>query len=263
MASKNDPMDIFVTGYPKSGNTWLARLLGECLDSPVTGFKNANPLCTEGLDRTGKYVIRQLHLRPVSKDDPKRDAAIDNAYRYDWRHRLDGRIVHIVRDVRDVIVSAHFYWQRKDISETVNAVCNGEHPLRTIGPWQDFVESWFSCPAYVPPIKYEALSVDAIGVMLGLFREIEIEDVLLGKIKEAVNAQSFARTRARIEKDGDSRPYGKTIQLRNLRRGFPGDWRNHLTMPDCRYIHEKCGPLLMALGYIQDNDWWKIGGPPK
>ena len=31
---------VIITGYPKSGNTWLTRLIAEALDSPVIGFYN-------------------------------------------------------------------------------------------------------------------------------------------------------------------------------------------------------------------------------
>lgn len=52
--------DICVCGWPRSGNTLAARLLGEALNSPVTGWEAAVPLATEGLDRTGEYTIRQI-----------------------------------------------------------------------------------------------------------------------------------------------------------------------------------------------------------
>lgn len=40
----SDPTVIWVVGYPKSGNTWLARLLGDALNSPVTSYPSLGAL---------------------------------------------------------------------------------------------------------------------------------------------------------------------------------------------------------------------------
>ena len=47
--------DTFIVSYPRSGNTWLSRILGDLLDSPVTGIFDARPLAEEGLDRQGEF----------------------------------------------------------------------------------------------------------------------------------------------------------------------------------------------------------------
>lgn len=33
---------IIIVGYPKSGNTWLTRLVAQICNSPVAGFLDAN-----------------------------------------------------------------------------------------------------------------------------------------------------------------------------------------------------------------------------
>jgi hypothetical protein len=56
---------IYVCGHPKSGNTWLTRLLGSVLNSPTGGCmpsQDGKEIATEGQDRTGNYFIRKGHF---------------------------------------------------------------------------------------------------------------------------------------------------------------------------------------------------------
>ena len=55
---------IIVCGYPKSGNTWLTRLVAEIIMSPVVGFwmyPLHNEVAIEGLDRKSDYMCFKAH----------------------------------------------------------------------------------------------------------------------------------------------------------------------------------------------------------
>ena len=58
---------IYVTGYPRSGNSWTSQLLGDALHCAVGGMYGAKPLCREGDDRGHLYYVAQLHLKPFFK----------------------------------------------------------------------------------------------------------------------------------------------------------------------------------------------------
>ena len=82
--------DIFVIGFPKSGNTWLARLLAEVTDSNLVP---SNPVdaADYSLERKADYLIHKKHwVKDIEKV-------------------LECKVVYIVRDVRDVLVSAFFF----------------------------------------------------------------------------------------------------------------------------------------------------------
>ena len=55
--------EITVAGYPRSGNVWLCRLLGDALDVPVVGIAyGRDSLAAEGQERPNPGYVRQAHL---------------------------------------------------------------------------------------------------------------------------------------------------------------------------------------------------------
>jgi hypothetical protein len=84
---------IYVIGFPKSGNTWFARLLAEVTDSNIKAT-NLIDSSENSLDKKGKHVIYKEH---VLED-------VDSI--------LQCKVVYIVRDVRDVLVSWFFHCNR-------------------------------------------------------------------------------------------------------------------------------------------------------
>lgn len=250
---------IYVAGYPKSGNTWLSRLLGEAYEAPVARWRSALPLACEGEARVSDTVVHQLHLKPVAADAPAQSSAIEHAYWWDWRQplRSNERIVFIVRDVRDVIVSAFHYWQRETVVDAANAVVLGYHPLQVHGSWTSFNESWIRALEQtrddIMIVKYEQL----LKTPLAGLDVLTLGEFDVSWLNACVERQSFAKTRERIEQDGDKRPYGKEVQLRNLRKGVAGDWVNHFDSTLAQFVEKHCGRLLRELGYYSPVDWWK------
>jgi hypothetical protein len=50
-----------------------------------------------------------------------------------------------------------------------------------------------------------------------------------------------------METHGDDHPYGKTIQLKHLRKGIVGDWRNHFSESDIALAEEIFGRDILAI----------------
>ncbi len=93
------PDDVFLTSYPRSGNTWMRFLVGNLLhqEKPVT-FLNMEGLVPDMYkhsDRTLRHLPRPRILKSHECFDPR--------YR---------RIIYIVRDPRDVVVS-NYHWEMK------------------------------------------------------------------------------------------------------------------------------------------------------
>lgn len=218
--------EILVVGYPKSGNTWVSRLIGEYLDSPVVGYGNAVPIATEGTDRRGKYAVRQLHLHPVREDG---DTFLLNGWQANLNAWRGEKVVCVIRDPRDVAVSVMHYWELPTINDAIRAMGEGTAPLNVVGKWSDFVESWLDCGLGKVWISYEYLRTDQALTFYRLLSSLGLSDSYDKHVVAAYRKQLIDVKREELRQDGDQRPYGKEVQVKNLRKGIVGDHENYFT----------------------------------
>lgn len=244
---------IIVVGYPKSGNTWLARLLGDALDSPVRGIaKSAEPLATEGHKRGGGFLVSQQHLEPDETLTENR--FIVGAKRVNPRAWNGEKIVHIIRDPRDICVSAQHYWKIKSLSEAIKCVGEGSWPLTT--SWARFIDLWGN--TYIPhdTIFYESLSDYPILSLIFMIGNMKLPVPSGDRLKDVVKRQSFDRRVAYIKQHGDKMSHGKDIQLRNMRKGVVGDWKNHFKEEHIKLAKKYFEEYLIKFSYIEGEEGW-------
>lgn len=246
---------VIIVGYPKSGNTYLTRLMGSLLDSPVVGHKTALPLAAEGADRGGDYFITQLHLKPTIM--PDEDEAIPGAGHFNACRWRGERVLHIIRDPRDVAVSVMYYWELKSLHDTIDVMGKGTFPLNMHGPWSEFVDNWLTSVT-IPhkTVFYESLIRHPETEIEFIFDELDLPHPGDERVAEVIECQSLDNKIREIERDGDTRPHGKAIQLKNLRKGIIGDWENHFSRADGKLAQEYFGKLMALLGYANEAVWW-------
>jgi hypothetical protein len=186
----NNNRKIIVVGYPRSGNTWVARLLGDVINSPVEGFWG---------DHYGNIV--------------KRDDAIDGLYRkskisiYKGHHTFENLrknqkdIIFVVRDIRDIVIStSHFFkaFKNKSYGEIMLDLkkgCPGE-----IAPWcfpyNKYIDDYLENNVFI--LKYEDLLSDGIPEIKKILKHLKIEasDV---KIQQSIDKHSV-KNRKETEK---------------------------------------------------------------
>lgn len=245
--------EILVVGFPKSGNTWLSRLLSAALDWPVRGINEARPLAEQGRDRADKNVIRQLHLYPKHEGDQL--GVIPHQYIFNL-DALNGQhqIVHIVRDPRDVSVAIDYYWGIGNLLHTIRDVmARGVHPLWGCG-WAQYVDTWRAAPVPVIETRYEWLHADPLLELRRIMDMLKLRAV--ETLGEVVKRESFDERRARIAgAEGETLAHGKGAQLANLRGGRVGDWRAEFQHEHLAAAHEVFTKQLLELGYESDPEW--------
>ena len=206
-------VEINVCGYPRSGNVWLSRMLGEALDVRVVGVHGGrDSLAAEGFDRKGKGYVKQAHYWPGEEGN----LAID-------LEKKEGIFLHIIRNPLDIAVSSTHYWGWS-IDKALDKMVDGPGPLE-LPPWADYVESWLK--HYVPILRYEDFHKDAEGEIERILYYLELEPKK--NLGEVVRNQSFAIKRRQIERGGNKLPFGRAAQLKHMRKGLVGDWRNELS----------------------------------
>lgn len=249
---------IYVIGFPKSGNTWLARLLAEITFSRIAA---TNPVddADNSIDRKGDYLIFKLH--------DTGEMFLEEGV----------RVVYIIRDIRDMLVSAFFFnnpfiredwikldnksfgirrllsrayfrhqirrmskkWCGNELSGLINWI-NGNK--KTIGSWSSHIKSWAKHSNAVI-VKYEDLLQDTESEMKRVLSQLEINANEV-KIKEAIVNQSFSKKKSEFLSSGDSQ------NSQFLRAGEAGSWSKFLSNQQVKEIELVHGDVMRKYGYL-------------
>jgi hypothetical protein len=189
----------------------------------------------------------------------------------------EARVIHIIRDGRDVAVSAmHHRWnQARDMGGTVElgpdelarreayrkdpqALVDAEEGIFPEGWLESRTERWAE--------RIGSATKDGPATLGSNYAEVRYEDLLdnperemerlfghLGAdtagpvVKGCVEAASF-------EKLSDGRERGEEAAS-FFRKGIAGDWKNTFTKGDKEVFKSVAGDLLVQLGYERDRDW--------
>lgn len=228
--------DVYTTGYPRSGSTWIGRLLSDLLDCPLSNVQPVDPpmdmqFCQHD---GGKYVVRKTHW--LCNQWPG-----------------DGKIVLVQRDPRDIAISAMFYRNLKPTIENLSGViswmCSDirDQPEKYMmfheaGHYEKFIRCWLLDDRIIET-KYELLQKQPILEL----RRLGI--ALTGKarpdwqLQEIVQRQSFERWAPKFK--------------HSMRRGVVGDWKKYFKKRHGEVINKCLGQLMMDTGYIDNFDWWR------
>jgi hypothetical protein len=270
------PDDVFLVSYPKSGNTWTRFLLGNLLhtDSPVT-FANVE--------------VKVPDIYGASKNTLKktpRPRLIKSHECFDPRYR---RVVYIVRDPRDVALSAYHYDRKgRNIADdfplpeyvTTRFMKTdeyfgtwGEHAgswlvnpnnifylgrlkngfLGTMGSWGENVMSWLGARGHDREfllVRYEDLLEDTQREMTRIAEFLGLT-VTQEQIARAVDFSSADNMRKLEAKE--TNVWATTKESRKdigfVRAAKSGGWRESLPASAIAEIEAAWGPVMQLLGY--------------
>lgn len=164
--------------------------------------------------------------------------------------------LYIVRDPRDVVISAADHWGLT-IDEMLDCMAEpgaetapmpGRQVFEKLGSWTMHVDSWTSGKTRKRiTVRYEDLLNDThkyftkIGMGLGLSRDKErirqvIEWTSFSKLREMESKEDF------IERSSNSQRF--------FRSGKAGTWRKHLTPKQVARIERDHGEVMRRFGYL-------------
>lgn len=265
MVRERPPIPILVVGYPKSGNTWLTRLIAELISCPVKGFFGApkHPeMAIEGSDRRSPYVVYKGH-----HTYPQVCEKIPNTH-----------LIYIVRDVRDVVISgANFFglypynsierkvarlplldsvycelFINKDvrIKRMIKVADRGTNRLVPPGrklpcawcqvPWDEHVTQYLDRDVCV--VRYEDLLTNTEFECKRILSHIGLERGPQ-QIEQAIHNQSFTKVKEKFAHQLDRRRFDF------LRTGKSGVWHEELTEKQKQFLAARFSQVLLNLGY--------------
>lgn len=238
----------YVSEYPRSGGTWLAKMIASYLDLPVPQFAMA----------------------PIAFP-----AVIHNHWVVDRRLR---RVVYLYRDGRDVMVSAYFFrmamlsdrgrsrfaaQMHRRYSAALGADFDPQDIRRNLGRfielemeaprgsrinWPDHVKASYEPGREgVAYISYERLLSEPVESLIAVLSNLGVDDVNRERVQSAVDRYSFQRMTGRES--------GSEERWRPVRKGVAGDWRNHFTREAAEIFVAYAGQTLIELDYESSTSW--------
>jgi hypothetical protein len=240
------PDDIFLTSYPRSGNTWTRFLVGNLVhtEEAVT-FLNVERLVPD-MYKHGDYYMRHLPRPRILKSHEV----------FDPRYK---KIIYIVRDPRDVAIS-NYHWEMKQravkdgvpIEEFLPDWIGGKVWDR-LGNWGDHVTSWLSTrgdrPGFVM-LRYEDLIEDPARELVKVANLLGIEPSP-ERLARAADLSSADRMRQLEQTQGK-----KWVQTRYTRQDKPfvrkaasGGWKAVLSPKSVAAIEAAWGDIMTSIGY--------------
>ena len=254
-------IDVVVAGYPKSGTTWVVQLVAELIGGPVVGFWDSghDEIAREGLDRRSEFRCFKSHhqLGELRAAQGLRDTAL----------------IYVIRDPRDVAISAAHYFRVTRWPSIAAAFCPtlrrlyrsvtakvapapiGYRVARMVDAvlyGSNHVHHWMRVPwkAHYEPfvagrrfwLRYEDLLAEPERQSARILSYLEC-DRSRREIRDVVERQSFGRRRDAAMRIGDSR------RIRHMRDGTSGQWRRHLTSEQLGMFRDVLADDLQYFGY--------------
>jgi hypothetical protein len=239
------PDDTFLVSYPKSGNTWVRFLLANLIyPNETVGFSNINRL----LPAPGVLSKRFLRSLP-------RPRILKSHEPFDARFR---RVIYLVRDPRDVVVSEYHFNLKKryieagvTLEQFVDRFMAGE--TSSYGSWWEHTSSWIAArhgnPGFLL-VRYEDLLSDSIGETGKIAKFLGIT-ADRARLQAAVERSSADKMRKLERQQADQWTGTKNTrkEIPFVREAKSGGWKDNLPPHLAENIEGAWYPMLNFLGY--------------
>jgi len=250
-------MTVYVAGYPKSGTTWITRLLGDVLSCKTGGSlpaEDKKEIATE-VYGDADITVRKGHFVLM---DTVASSPVIKPHRLQWKglRKRNHKVVLVVRDPRDIAVSGAFHW-KVSASSFLTDMIKGTNGMRTMGPWNVFMREWLEKYKKFDAVivRYEDMLQGPV-VLEKLLNDLRFV-VVNTTIAEAYERQNFKNRVIDVIQNGHNYNLGKSFNTKFMRKGVAGDWRNHFTRTEAFDAEVNFGELLSYFKYESDPLWWE------
>ena len=230
---------IVLTEHPKSGGTWVSRMIADYLGVP-------NPL--DSLPPRRRCVLHGHYLHVANANDlivmwrDGRDVVVSHYYYHlfhrrktmpGWAEKQQERLG--IKDIHDIQLNLPRYIE----------YCFTDGPPHNM-TWTSFAETWKNRSGYLET-SYEKMRDKPERELKKILTHLADDGIDDEKLKRCVMKFSFENATGR--KPGEENAYCF------VRKGIVGDWKNHFTRDAREVFDHFAGQALIELGYEADHSW--------
>jgi hypothetical protein len=236
-----DSHDVFLASYARSGSTLPRFLLAEALTGTTATFDDI------------QQVVPEIGIHVRAKElFPGGGHLIKTHERFRGRYK---RGIYIVRDVRDVMLSAFAREKGMDLLK-VRSLDDYVEPFMQgrmvrYGAWQDHVSEWINSPLAkrggLLVLRYEDLRTDLVGSFTRTLQFLNLEFDGDG-IRRILDNNSMEKMRKREDAAKRLPKTGKE-EGRQVGKGAVQGWRQTLSQEKLEVVDRYAGEVLRRLGY--------------
>jgi hypothetical protein len=238
--------DALLISYPKCGRTWLTMLLSRAMASHA-GIQEVDYLAN---DLLGGEVAGVPHIR-ISHDDNPHWKTVRGLKKSKARYG-DKKIILLVRDPRDVVVSMYFERTKREQAYTGTMsqfLHEGRGSLDTILAYYNVWAKERDRVGGFCLVRYEDLKLDPAGQARRILRFAGLDPIVEAHITEAARFASFENMRE-MEK-GDALKTGrlrardpKDSESFKTRKGKVGGYVDYLKPEEIEWMERKIRETL-------------------
>lgn len=232
--------DCYIVSYPKCGRTWLRMMLKMYAQLEVD---SAPSLSDGSLMALGNIIIRFSHDQSGWVPAP----APINRLSFDHKQYSGKKVIFLVRDPRDVLVSSWYQVFYRDRAYRHDLSTMAGEDLLGIEKIVAFMNMWMQnrhIPSDFLLVRYEQMKADTVGSLEQVLRFLDI-DASTESVQAAVEASKFEKMK-RLEESSTVREPWLQEGLRKtgsdaamkVRKGVVGGYREEFTQEDLAYINQ-------------------------
>lgn len=231
--------DIFIAGYPRSGNTWTQSLISGLLFGIETQFLS---------DKLAQEIVPDVHARKYYK----RFGKINFFKTHDLPQKFHRKVIYIVRDGRDAMTSYYFFNKNLGNDFTLDEMVRegvGIVPSK----WYYHAMKWIENPhdAEIIYIRYEDLILNPekelkrICDFAQLDRSLEI-------IRRTIDGNKFELMKIKSQQYGGvgHKDWLGEKGEKFFRKGKIGDYKNHFTNQLIEFFNNEAKKELTHFNYL-------------